>query len=80
MKKIFGDNARSIFIQPPSIEELENRLRKRSTETEDKIQLRMSKATEELAHSKDFDVIVVNDNLEEAIEKVEKEIRQFLGK
>ena len=78
MKKIFGDNARSIFIQPPSIEELENRLRKRSTETEDKIQLRMSKATEELAHSKDFDVIVVNDNLEEAIEKVEKEIRQFL--
>ena len=40
----------------------------------------MSKATEELAHSKDFDVIVVNDNLEEAIEKVEKEIRQFLGK
>ena len=80
MKKIFGDNARSIFIQPPSIEELEKRLRKRSTETEDKIQLRMSKATEELAHSKDFDVIVVNDNLEEAIEKVEKEIRQFLGK
>jgi len=80
MKKIFGDNARSIFIQPPSIEELENRLRKRSTETEDKLQLRMSKATEELAHSKDFDVIVVNDNLEEAIEKVEKEIRQFLGK
>ena len=80
MKKIFGDNARSIFIQPPSIEELENRLRKRSTETEDKIQLRMSKAEEELAHANDFDVIVVNDNLEEAIGKVENEIRQFLGK
>ena len=41
IKKIFGDNARYIFIQPQSIEELENRLRKRSTETEDKIQLRM---------------------------------------
>ena len=80
MKKIFGYNARSIFIQPPSIEELENRLRKRSTETEDKIQLRMSKAEEELAHANDFDVIVVNDNLEEAIGKVENEIRQFLGK
>lgn len=80
IKKIFGDNARSIFIQPPSIEELENRLRKRSTETEDKIQLRMSKAEEELAHANEFDTIIINDNLEEAIDKVEKEIRQFLGK
>ena len=80
IKKIFGDNARSIFIQPPSIEELENRLRKRSTETEDKIQLRMSKAEEELGHSNEFDTVIINDNLEEAIDKVEKEIRQFLGK
>ena len=80
IKKIFGDNARSIFIQPPSIEELENRLRKRSTETEDKIQLRMSKAEEELAHANEFDTVIINDNLEEAIDKVEKEIRQFLGK
>ena len=80
IKKIFGDNACSIFIQPPSIEELENRLRKRSTETEDKIQLRMSKAEEELGHSNEFDTVIINDNLEEAIDKVEKEIRQFLGK
>ena len=80
IKKIFGDDARSIFIQPPSIEELENRLRKRSTETEDKIQLRMSKAEEELAHANEFDTVIINDNLEEAIDKVEKEIRQFLGK
>ncbi|MDB0011357.1 guanylate kinase [Crocinitomicaceae bacterium] len=80
IKKIFGDNARSIFIQPPSIEELEKRLRKRSTETEDKIQLRMSKAEEELAHANEFDAIIINDNLEDAIDKVEKEIRQFLGK
>jgi len=80
LKRILGENARSIFIQPPSIQELENRLRKRSTETEDKIQLRMSKAGEELAHSKDFDVIVVNDNLEEAIDNVEQEIKQFLKK
>ena len=80
IKKIFGDNARSIFIQPPSIEELENRLRKRSTETEDKIQLRMSKAEEELAHANEFDTVIINDNLEEAIDKVEKEIRQFLRK
>ena len=79
LKNIFGKNAISIFIQPPSIEELENRLRKRSTETEDKIQLRMSKAAEELAHSKDFDKIIVNDNLEEAILKVEQEITQFLA-
>jgi len=78
LKKIFGANALSIFIQPPSYEELEKRLRNRSTETEDKIQLRMSKASEELSRAKDFDTIVVNDELEVAINKVEQEILHFL--
>jgi len=78
LKKIFGANALSIFIQPPSYEELEKRLRNRSTETEDKIQLRMSKASEELSRTKDFDTIVVNDELEVAINKVEQEILHFL--
>jgi guanylate kinase len=69
----------SIFIQPPSIQVLEERLRKRQTDTEDKIQLRLAKAAEELSHAQDFDYVVVNDELSMAIEVVERIVQQLIS-
>ena len=64
-------DAVTIFIQPPSIEELENRLRKRATESEEAIRLRLSDAQNELEYSDLFKYIVVNRVAEEAIKEVE---------
>lgn len=80
LKRIFGDQALSIFVQPPSYEELEKRLRYRSTETEDKIRQRMEKANTELSFAKDFDVILVNDDLEAACNKAKYLVESFLIK
>lgn len=79
LKRILGENALAIFVQPPSYEALENRLRERSTETEDKINQRMSKAKKELSSAPDFDVILVNDNLDVAIEKAKNLTLKFLN-
>jgi guanylate kinase len=78
IKKQFGDNAFSVFVKPPSYKELENRLRGRSTESEDKINQRMAKATKELAFAEEFDFVLINDNLEEACEKAEQLVSDFL--
>jgi guanylate kinase len=80
IKKQFGDNAYSIFVKPPSYEELEKRLRGRSTESEDKINQRMEKASKELAFSSQFDCILINDNLDEACVKAEQLVIDFLEK
>jgi guanylate kinase len=80
IKKQFGDNAYSIFVKPPSYEELEKRLRGRSTESEDKINQRMEKALKELAFSSEFDCILINDNLDEACVKAEQLVIDFLEK
>ena len=79
LKKEFKDDALAIFVQPPSFEELENRLRGRSTETEDKIRQRMEKAAKELAFAEEFDHILVNDNLLDAFKKAEELVKQFLS-
>lgn len=78
LKKIFGDSALAIFVQPPSIDELEKRLRHRSTETEEKILQRMSKARTELSKSEEFDVVLVNDSLKEAIANAGEIVRKFM--
>jgi guanylate kinase len=78
LKKIFGENALAIFVQPPSFEELEHRLRLRSTESEDKINQRMSKARKESEYATQFDKILINENLETAIETAESWVEQFL--
>jgi guanylate kinase len=78
LKRFFGDNALAIFVQPPSYDELEKRLRYRSTETEEKIQQRMAKAKAELAKADEFDVVLVNDNLEHAIEKASELVHNFI--
>ncbi len=78
LKRMLGDQALAIFVQPPSYEELENRLRYRSTETEDKIQQRMKKAHQELTSAKEFDVILVNDQLDQAIAKAKDMVISFV--
>lgn len=78
IKKYYGDVALAVFVQPPSVEELKNRLQARSTETEEKINMRIAKAEHELSFADQFDVIITNDNLEHAFEKAEKIISEFL--
>lgn len=78
LKKIFGKQALAVFVQPPSVDELERRLRHRSTETEEKIRQRVDKAHIELARASEFDVIIVNDNLEKAVEEAFKKVKSFI--
>lgn len=79
IKDKFKENALAIFVQPPSYDELEKRLRSRSTETEEKINQRMSKAREELSKANDFDVILVNDDLEKACLEAKRIVEIFLN-
>ena len=78
LKKQFQDDAFALFVQPPSYEELEKRLRGRSTETEEKINQRMEKARKELAFASEFDAVLINDNLEEACNKAKSFVTNFL--
>jgi guanylate kinase len=78
LKKIFEAQALAVFVQPPSVDELERRLRRRSTETEDKIRQRVDKAHIELAKANEFDVIIVNEDLEKAIEEAANKVKSFI--
>lgn len=78
LKKLFLDDAFAVFVKPPSYEALEERLRGRKTESEDKIAQRMEKARKELSFSKEFDVVLVNDNLDQACLDAEKMVREFI--
>lgn len=80
LKEYFGSKALSIFVMPPSIEVLEQRLRIRNTETEEAIQKRLSRSSLELQHSTKFDVTVVNDLLEQAVDEAKINIQSFLNK
>ena len=80
IKKFYGNEALAVFVQPPSVEELRNRLKNRSTETEEKIQMRIEKAEHELSFAGRFDVIVINNELEQACNDALKIIREFLKK
>ncbi len=80
LKKIFGDKAMAVFVKPPSYEELEKRLRYRSTESEEKIRMRMDKAHRELAMAEKFDYILVNDDLEFACEEALSVALNFIKK
>ena len=80
LKKIFGNDALSVFIQPPSVEELRRRLVGRATDAPEVIEQRLAKAEEELTYAPKFDVIIVNDDLETAKADALKTIGDFLGK
>lgn len=79
LKRIFGDKALSIFIKPPSLFVLEQRLKNRKTETKEQIKVRLDKAQEELSYAEKFEYVVLNDNLEKACYEVEKIIEDFIN-
>lgn len=79
IKKYYGNKALSIFVQPPSIEELRNRLEKRATETAELIDSRIAKAEYEMTFAPKFDIVIVNDDLEQAKSKALKAVTEFLS-
>lgn len=80
VKKRYGKDALSIFILPPSVEELERRLRARSTDSEESIARRLDKAEYEMGFSDKFDRRVVNDSLDSCCSEVKKLIEEFIAK
>jgi len=78
LKKIFGENALSIFIAPPSINELERRLISRATDDLETIKIRVAKAKEEMTYAEEFDQIIINDDLEKAQKEIERIVRNFI--
>ena len=79
IKKFYGGRALSIFVQPPSVEELRRRLNGRGTDAPEVIEQRLAKANYELTFAPQFDHIVVNDNLEKAEQEVYKLVSDFLN-
>lgn len=79
IKKMYGNRALALFIQPPSIDELEQRLKNRGTDSPDKIAMRLAKASEELTWAPRFDVVLVNDDLDKAKQEAEKILTNFLS-
>ena len=79
LKKHFGNNALAIFIQPPSMDVLIERLRNRATESEASLNKRIDKAKHEMTYSPSFDSIIINDQLEKTIEVAEKKVKDFLN-
>lgn len=77
---MFGDKALSLFIMPPSVDELRRRLESRATDTPEAIAQRVGKAEYELTFAKDYDKCVVNDILDEAIAQTDTIIKQFISK
>lgn len=80
IKKYFGDEALAIFVKPPSVEDLEKRLNSRGTDSEEVIAKRVAKAEEELSYADKFDVVVVNDVLEDAFNEAEQLLTEFLNR
>lgn len=80
IKKIFGPDALSVFVQAPSVEVLRRRLESRGTDSPEKIEQRVAKADYEMTFSDKFDVVVVNDDLQAAFADAEQKVRAFLAK
>ena len=80
IKKFYGDRALSVFIQPPSVEELRNRLEGRGTDNPEVIESRIAKAEFELGFAPKFDKVIINDDLETAKAEALKVIKDFLEK
>lgn len=80
IKRYYGDKALSIFVEPPSVAELRRRLEERGTESSELIDARVAKAEQEIGYAPQFDVVILNDNLEEAKAKALKAVTDFLSK
>lgn len=79
LKKLYPENSISVFIMPPSVEELERRLRARNTESEEKLRMRVEKAENELILAPQFDVVIVNENLEKSKMEILDLISDFIS-
>lgn len=79
VKKMYGADCVSIFIQPPSLEELENRLISRGTETKESLALRLERASEEIKYAAKFDHVVINDDLDIAYSQVKVIVESFIA-
>ncbi|MDT0645686.1 guanylate kinase [Zunongwangia sp. F260] len=79
IKNIYPEQTLAVFVKPPSIEELKIRLKKRKTETPDKINMRVAKASIELATAPQFDFIIENNNLEVALEEAYNLVSNYVG-
>jgi guanylate kinase len=79
IKNIFPDKTLAVFVKPPSIEELKIRLKKRETESMDKINMRVAKASIELATAPQFDHIIINNDLNTALEEAYTLVSKFVG-
>lgn len=80
IKENYGDRALALFIAPPSIDVLHERLQKRGTDSPEMIEKRIGKADFELTFAPNFDLVIVNDDLEAAKQEAEKAIREFISK
>ena len=78
LKKEYGEKALAIFVKPPSLQILEERLRSRGSDDEESLQKRIGKAEYELSFAPEFDLILVNDSLEKALADAEKIVQEFL--
>ncbi len=79
IKRKYPEETLAVFVKPPSIDELKIRLKKRKTETEDKINMRIAKASAELATAPLFDVIIENQHLDKALQEAEELVRNFVN-
>ena len=79
IKKLYPENTLAIFVKPPSVSELKNRLRNRKTDSEEKIQERLAKATNELSYQDKFDVVLVNDELPLAQKEAYNLVSKFIS-
>jgi len=80
IKKFYGADALSVFVQPPTFETLKERLLSRSTDSEEVIATRLAKAKYEMTFAPRFDVVLINDKLENALQEAERIVRDFLEK
>ncbi len=79
VKELYGDAARTLFIAPPSLDTLADRLRARGTEQPEQVAMRLARAQMEIAHADAFDAVVVNDDLETAVAETVGHVRAFLA-
>lgn len=79
IKRIYGEKCLAVFVKPPSVEILINRLKARNTETPETLEIRKARFLKELQYEPNFDVILINDQLENALEEAEELVRNFFG-
>ncbi|MCM1223213.1 MAG: guanylate kinase [Lachnospiraceae bacterium] len=80
VKKRYGNRALSVFVMPPSIDVLGERLHSRGTDSDAVIQTRLNKAAEEISYAPEFDTVIINDNLDQAVAEMRAAIADFINK